>query len=116
MCWLSILASTSYTLLSSCEAGTVHRLNRGMEIAVNNPSGNGRVQYSASTPILSVFGKGSMLLPKSTAISLKVIPDAGYTITLGNISGCDGTLNGTSYDIPARQSDCEITLQFTAAP
>lgn len=105
-----------YTLLSSCEAGTVHRLNRGMEIAVNNPSGNGRVQYSASTPILSVFGKGSMLLPKSTAISLKVIPDSGYTITLGDISGCDGTLNGTSYDIPARQSDCEITLQFTAAP
>ena len=70
------------------------------------------VQYTAS----SSASQGGILSPTSLKVDsaqsaiFTVIADAGFT--LETISGCNGTLTGSSYTTAAMTSDCTITPTF----
>lgn len=100
-----------YSASSSCESGNIHRLTRGLEITINRFA-NGLVRYSGDTLVNSISDRGGFLAPRGKIVTLEIVPQNGYTITANNITGCDGTLSGTFYTIPARQTDCEITLNL----
>lgn len=104
-----------YGLDETCEDGTIHRLTRGLEIKVTN-GGNGSVEYWPSVFSAPVAMVGSVLQPKLKVIRFHINPDHGYSLSAGNISGCDGVLTDDIYEIPARELDCEITVNFTPVP
>lgn len=105
-----------YDADSSCESGTVYQLERGLEIKLNK-TGSGELMYSMSgstSEDATVYG--STLQAKGKQIRLRVEPATGYQMTAENISGCGGRLVNNYYEIPARQTDCEITANFTPNP
>ncbi len=108
---LNSIELCEYDAFDSCERGTVYTLTRGIEISVNTAA-NGEVRYGSNHFPVAASGKGSFLVPRQKMITLELIPQIGYTINAGNISGCDGTLSGQFYSIPARQTDCAITMKF----
>ena len=101
-----------YDAFSSCERGKLYKLTRGIEVSFNTAA-NGEVRYSNNAFPLFVYDKGSFLAPRQKVITLELIPNLGYSINASNISGCEGTLSGQFYTIPARQTDCAITMKFT---
>ena len=113
---LNSIEVCEYDADSSCESGTVYQLERGLEIKLNK-TGNGALLYSMSAyTVDETTVYGSSLQAKDRQVRFRVEPASGYQMTTGNISGCDGSLVNNYYEIPARQTDCEITANFTPAP
>lgn len=104
-----------YDIASACERGTLYHLTRAAEIKING-SGNGSVKYAYNSFGYQVSGKGGLLIPRDQSISIELQSASGYTINAQNISGCDGALSGNFYTIPARATDCEMSVTFTAVP
>lgn len=113
---LNSIEVCEYDADSSCESGTVYQLERGLEIKLNK-TGSGELRYSMSGFLPDdTLVYGSTLQAKDRQVRFKVEPATAYQMTAGNISGCGGSLVNNYYEIPARQTDCEITANFTPVP
>lgn len=104
---LNAIEVCEYNVGDTCAANDVFTLARAPEIRFNI-SGNGLVHDNTR----GFQTSGSMMVRKE-AKSLFLQPATGQEILPNNVSGCDGSLNGNVYEIPAPQADCEITVAFT---
>lgn len=113
---LEMLSSTQdsievceYDAFSSCDKGTVYNLTRSLEMKIT-VAGGGSVHAIAN-------GTGSLMFPKLDNFVLFLNPSVGYTVTADNIvSDCNGSYFSPYYDIPARETDCEVSVTFTRIP
>lgn len=90
-----------YDADAGCEQGVEYELKRGIEIGITFTGSSGRLPSST-------------LQPRGEQIRLKIEPAAGYQLLAENITGCDGALINGYYEIPARQDDCDIAVNFTS--
>jgi len=98
-----------YDAFDSCDKGTTYNLKRSLELTIT-AVGNGTVNGIKNST-------NSFMFPRQVAHSLFLSPSSGYAITANNIvSDCNGTLNGSYYDIPARDDDCKVAVTFTPIP
>lgn len=99
-----------YPAFDQCSSGTSFRLERRPEIKINI-EGSGSVSYDSQT-----YSQTASLAARKELTVLAILPDVGYELIAGNISGCGGELNGLDFEIPILESDCEITVKFTTVP
>ncbi|HTF98546.1 MAG TPA: hypothetical protein VL995_20565 [Cellvibrio sp.] len=99
-----------YNTFNTCSESDSFELVRAPELKINI-TGSGSVFYDTR----EFKTTGSMMVRKE-AKTLIIQPGVGHAVLNGNISGCDGTLSGTQYAIPAPTVDCEISVTFTAIP
>jgi hypothetical protein len=106
-----------YALNDACRDKDKRTYERGLEIGLTATSG-GYVNYAVdyrdldantSTGISRSVEKVFMV-PKNTPQKLTLYPSAGYQIE--SVKGCDGSISGSIYSIPARTENCEITVSF----
>ncbi|MCE3252616.1 MAG: hypothetical protein K0Q67_1636 [Cellvibrio sp.] len=98
-----------YDAFSECDKGTIYNLTRGLEMKIT-VAGDGSVHAIAN-------GTGSLMFPKLDNFVLFLNPSPGSTFTANNIvSDCNGDLVGDYYTIPARETDCEVSVTFTPIP
>lgn len=70
--------------------------------------------------VTATAGTGGAIRPPTqtvnhgAATTFTVVPDAGYFIS--SVTGCGGTLSGTSYTTGAITSACTVTASFTTRP
>ena len=68
--------------------------------------------------VTATGGNGGTISPASTAVNsgstttLTVTPNSGYII--GSVSGCSGTLSGSTYTTAAISASCTVTASFIA--
>lgn len=95
-----------YDAFSECDEGTTYNLTRSLEMKIT-VAGGGSVHSIAN-------GTGSLMFPKLDNFVLFLNPSAGYTVTADNIvSDCNGSYASPYYTIPARETDCEVSVTFT---
>ena len=82
--------------------------------------GGGGGEEPATHTITAEAGSGGSISPASATVddgetaSFIVTADSGYTIDA--VSGCGGSLSGTSYTTGAVTGDCTVTASFAADP
>lgn len=106
-----------YAVNDSCRDKDKRIYERGIEIGLTvSPGGN--VNYSIdyfdldakSGTGISRYVERVFMVPKNSPQKLTLFPSAGYKV--GSVNGCEGSLNGTIYSIPARSDACEIAVTF----
>ncbi|PUA28205.1 MAG: hypothetical protein B0W54_17150 [Cellvibrio sp. 79] len=106
-----------YYVFESCSAANKRLYTKGIQVKVTpgftfsfNYFGYGfNVPSSAD-----VYFENAFMLPKGRNITANVAPLESNRI-IQSVTGCDGTLVGSQYTIPARSSDCEISVTFTSS-
>jgi len=74
--------------------------------------------FVAQFTVTATAGNGGTISPASTAVNsggtttLTVTPNSGYII--GSVSGCSGTLSGSTYTTAAISANCTVTASFIA--
>lgn len=74
--------------------------------------------FIAIHTVTATAGTGGTITPSSATVndgsttSFTVTPDVGYAI--GSVTGCGGTLSGSTYTTGAITADCTVTASFTA--
>lgn len=118
---LEILSSTrdsievcEYEAFSNCENGTIYNLRRGIEIKFKL-SGKGYISDFRDNEVFFKTGD-RFLSPRGRSHTLRLFPSSGYQISADNISGCEGSLVDSNYIVNERDSDCELTVNFTPIP
>ncbi|HTF98550.1 MAG TPA: hypothetical protein VL995_20585 [Cellvibrio sp.] len=96
-----------YYFEKTCEEGTTHKLQRGLELKFTI-NGQGKVN--------GVSNSNSLMFPRQKESFVTMIPAPGYELKAGAASGCDGSLQHDLYAIPPRSTECEITVNFTVIP
>jgi uncharacterized repeat protein (TIGR01451 family)/MYXO-CTERM domain-containing protein len=75
-------------------------------------------QYTVSTLVTGgtggTFSQASATVSHGDTASFTLAPDAGYS--LQSVSGCGGTLSGTTYTTGAVTEDCTVTAAFGSVP
>lgn len=104
---LDTIKVCEYDAFSSCESGTLYNLRRSIEIKVEI-TGYGAVGGYNNTR--------SFMIRRGQDYLLSLTPGSGYQITANNISGCEGVLGVGAYTINARDTDCELKVNFTQIP
>ncbi|MGO2371623.1 MAG: InlB B-repeat-containing protein [Pseudoalteromonas prydzensis] len=81
---------------------------------IKDPGGPAVIRMHSVTVNQSV---GGAITPESLAVAhgdtalFTITTDAGHTIE--SVTGCNGTLNGTSYQTAAITQNCEVSAEFT---
>lgn len=112
---INVITLCEYDADENCELGTQYELKRGIEINIIR-TGLGDISFSDTPGYSFMIAKASpisMLQPRGKDIRLSVVPDSQYQLSATDINGCNGSLVNGYYEIPARQDDCEITVNFT---
>lgn len=107
-----------YPLFNICSPSNTKTYARGIQVklapgaaALLFYAGNSTQSiYSAQPYFINVF-----MLPKGIAMRASIFSQTANR-QVQTITGCDGTYDGSSYLIPARESDCEISVTFTSNP
>ena len=60
----------------------------------------------------SIRPENSQTITAGTTISFSVTPDPGYQIA--NVTGCGGSLNGTTFTVPGITGNCTVNATFMA--
>jgi len=98
-----------YDAFTSCEQGTSYNLKRSLEMKIT-VAGGGIVEGVENST-------NSHMFARLENYRLFLEASSGYTVTANNIvSNCNGSFGGNYYDIPARETDCEISVTFTPLP
>ena len=112
-----------YQVYEQCEEQNKRRYERGVQIKISRNSDGGSLymDYEGQSYLGYFVTTGrhidkAIMLPKNRAQVIRLAPNSGYTIESDGISGCGGVLIGLSYEIPALQADCELTVNFTPLP
>lgn len=106
-----------YAVNDTCRVKDKRIYERGIEIGLTvSPGGN--VNYSIdyfdldanNSTGISRYAEQVFMVPRNSPQKLTLFPSAGNRV--GSVNGCDGTLNGSTYSIPARADACEIVVTF----
>lgn len=106
-----------YAVNDACRDKDKRIYERGVEIGVTANTG-GRVNYSVDYKDLDANASASIsrnvekvfMVPRNRAQKLSIVPSSGYQ--LGSVTGCGGSVNGTTYLIPALTDNCQVTVNF----
>lgn len=108
-----------YPVFGSCSSSNKKTYERGVQIKLSE--GAAALLFYAGFSSGSFFNAqpqflNALMIPKDLTVQTLIFSRyPGFQID--TISGCDGTLyNGQQYEIPARTTDCEITVTFKSAP
>lgn len=109
-----------YNVYDQCAEENKRTYERGIKIKIsaNTDVGGLYIDYEAIGSGGSVvttyrYVDKALMLPKNRAQVIRLSPSYGYTVKSGDVSGCDGVLNEFNYEIPARTTNCELSVTFT---
>ncbi|HSC68684.1 MAG TPA: hypothetical protein VLC79_13385 [Cellvibrio sp.] len=110
-----------YKLFEACNDQNKLKYQRGIQIKITTSDGGivrTKQEALGSDGLHSYewFADTALMLAKNTNQSISLWPPAGFAISYDSVSGCDGHLSGNEYHIPARTSDCAITINFVPLP
>ena len=88
--------------------------------AVGTGTANVQITAVEEFTVTATAGTGGQVAPtsqkvqKGRSVTVTVTPDSGYSIAM--VSGCSGTLSGTTYTIAAVNGNCAVSAQFQQNP
>ena len=107
-----------YSLFETCFESNKKVYTKGIQVKVTAGatvklaySGYGMGVLYTAEPIFS----NAFMLPKGRGTTIKIYSSQANR-SIQSVTGCDGTLSGSDYSMPARNTDCEISVTFTSVP
>lgn len=106
-----------YQMFEVCNESEKQIYQRGIEVELvtigqgniylNSVGDNTGAFYNFQRTVSGIF-----MIPRFHPQELVITTENGEELSPGDVMGCDGTLTGTIYNIPARTDGCEITVNF----
>lgn len=111
------MALCEYPLFGTCALANKKTYERGVQVKL--PQGAALLFYagydSGSFYNAQPYLINAFIIPKNLTVQTLIFSQvAGRKVE--SVSGCDGTLQNQQYVIPARSTDCELSVTFLSIP